>query len=340
MSIESMPDPFATDYYKDFKDTQIDPYVGRVFQLIEEYNELIEGEFISPEQVNAIMNELDGHWRQLLQREATFTGVAAFLHVDTRGSDGTPTKEFYEDEYLVFNGVMPAELESIYVLDEKTDTLVEHHTYKLRLQLIREALDKDGKITKLKGVADIDDVISLQIRDTISVEGARKWLSYYHADDIDYIEIDLFNEAREECEKALRLGEHTVDVGGPHKGDEAMALRSSQALNAFTNSLISFDTDAPYLLQVEGYVWDPGASGAIEPSYAKGKQIAVVEKIVWLRPVGETRQIVVPHIATRLLHENAQTPSTSLLIPLSIVTSLRSYRYDYYVGYGNDTASQ
>lgn len=331
-----MPDPSATEFYTELNDIQIDPYIRNVFGKIEEYKDLIAGEFISSEEINGIMNALDDEWRMLLGREASFTGVASFLPVDAEGVEGSLERSFFEDETIRFNGVMPQQLESEHRYVEETDSYEEYHTYNLRLQVWRESLDNNGKIVHLKGVAEVADVLSLEFPDVLSVAGAKKWLAYYHPEDIDYVDIDLYADGREECEVALRLAEHSVDLVTPYESDDKMVLRSMIALNVYTNSLISFDPSAPYVLTVDGEAWFPTSQGTMEPGYAGGTQMAAIEKIAWLQPVGESRQILTPHLHTRLLNETKDTPDTHVVIPVSAIKRLRSSRFEYFYGYDQD----
>jgi|GEM_PF-2435243 len=336
MSIESIPDPAAADFYSDFKNVQIDPFIRNVFRKIKEYKELIAGEYLSSAEINKTMTDIDDEWRMLMGHEASFTGLASFLPVDAAGTDGVMERQFYENETFGFNGVMPEQLDATYRYNPETDEYEEHHTYNLRIQVFREALDSAGKIVHLAGVAEVDDVIALEFGDSLSLDGARTWLSYYHADDIDYIDVDLLTEGKEECEVALRLAGHSVDIAGPHRGDERMALRSMIALNIYTNSLISFDSSAPYLIRISGDAWFPTSGGMMEPGYAGGKQMAAIDKVSWLQPVGEERLIVTPHLHARLLNETKDMPDTHILIPVSAIEEFRSYRFDYYRGYDTD----
>ena len=340
MSIESAPGQLSTEFYREFEDARIDPFIRQVFEKMRLYNELLATEFVDSDQINRIMRELDEEWDMLMRREAVITGIMSFLPVDAHGSDGEPVRDFFDTETVVFGGVMPVQMATRYGFERLDDDEDDHHTYELRLHVTREAIDSAGKVVHMVGTAAIDDVLSIEFPNVMSVERAKKWLSYYHADDLDDIEVGMLNPTAEECEMLMRLADITIDVGRPHKDVDHLTLRSVQALNVYTNSLFTFDKDVPYLLQVDGPGWQPDKDGALQPAYLSGRTMSSLDELAWLAADEQPETVVLPHVAARFQSEDKDEPPIRMLVPISSIVSLRSFRYDYFVGYTDDASGK
>jgi hypothetical protein len=335
MSIESVSNQPSTALFEAYDDVQLDPYVNAVFEKMKLYSELLKHEFVGSDQINEIMRELDDEWDSLLRREAVLTGVMKFLPINLRGSEGDPVRDFYEDETVIFGGVMPVQIETKYAFERTDDIDEDTHIYELQLHVTREAIDSDGKLVRLTGTAALDDIVSLEFPNLMSTDRARNWLAYYHPDDMDDIEVSLLNSCTEECEMLLRLSDSSVDIARPHRGDTELSLRSAQALNIYTNSLFTFDREAPYIISVSGDALQPDDDGGFQPTHITGTTMSSLDRIVWLAKDSESESVLYPHVIAHFLADDKDAKALEMMVPISSINSLKSCRYDYFVGYGD-----
>lgn len=251
------------------------------------------------------------------------------------GRDGEPVRDFYEAQDVDFGGVLPLCLDTLYSADLPDGSTGQTHKYELGLRLTREGIDPDGAHVIMHGSARLDDIVSLEFPNQMSVEGARRWLEYYAPDVIEDVDIALFEPSKEECEMLLRLKGMTGDISVPHDEQGSTLLRSMQALNIYTNSLFSFDVDVPYQLAVDGDAWQPDSEGTLQPAFVKGSTMSALNRVVWLSPEGGPDSLVRPHLAARFLGNTKDDPATDMFVPIDSVVSLKSYRYHYFVGYSD-----
>lgn len=318
------------DFFYGLSKVQIDPFLTSVFDKMKLYEELLKDEFVDSTQINEIMHELDAEWANLMRKMGQVTGFVSFLPPDADGNTGAAVREFYESEEMMFGGVFPVEIDTLYSFDNENHE--DLHKYKLCVRFAREAISSDGQRVELYGTAEVDDILSITFPNMMSVEGAREWLNYYHADCVQDIDVALLNPGIEECELAIRLRDIEADVLLSKEDDEDTHLRSMIALNIYTNDLIQFDSDVPYELSVEGAAWSPEGT-TLERSYISGTTIVAVDRIVWLTADEGSEHKYYPHLATRFLSESKDEPDTDMLVPLSSVKSFKSFRYNYFVGY-------
>ncbi len=324
--------------FEEFDGTRIDPMLTQIFDKMRTYSQLLQEEFIGSAQINEIMNEIDDEWRQLLHKPTRVTGIISFRIPASPGIDTQTIVDFYDDVEMEFGGVLPVHEDSQFIPDADGDDAT-IYKYTLALRFIRWAKALDGTSVKLEGIASLDDITSIEFPEAMSNERANNWLAYYHPDEQGDIDVALLNPGKEECETLMQLEGISINMNTAHKGDEAQIQRSTRALEMYTNRLIMFDRDAPYLIEVEGYAWDPTGDVGNEKAYVQGKTMASLDRIVWLPTIDDSGQIV-PHVSARFLNENKDRPATPMQVPLSVIISLTSCRYDYFFGYNTDDSGK
>lgn len=328
MSSEAISDSNSNRYLERLDDVYLDPVISGVFKKMRLYNELLARQFVSSDQINEIMNELDDDWRSLMGTQASLTGYVSFLTENIEGAEGVPRRDYYEDEDIIFHGVLPIEAETFYSTEGGEDL----HTYLLKIVVEREGISPNGGYVRMRGNAALDDIISLEFKASISKSRAQSWLEHYHEDVLEDVEMALLNQSAEECEMIMRLVDMTVDAYSTHDGDEDLILRSSQALQAYTNSLFSFDKLAPYEIELQGDVWmmvdGVPKGGEVDRPL---RSLATIDKLLWLAIDGENT--LRPHLDLKLMWQDKDTKLTHLLVPLIAVRHLLSVRHQYFVGY-------
>lgn len=312
---------------------QVDPAISTVFEKMRVYSELLQEQYVSDVQINEIMNELDEEWRGLMHQTAVVTGIISFLPEHIVGKEGEPVRDFYDTQEVDFGGVLPLCLDTLYAVDQPDGSTADMYKYELGLRLIREGIAPDGTYVLMHGSAKLDEIVSIEFPNQMSVEGARKWLEYYVPEVIQDVDIALLAPSKEECEMVLRLKDMTMDISVPHDEKGSTLLRTMQALNIYTNSLFDFDKEVPYQLAVNGDAWQPSDDGLLLPAFIQGSTMSALNRIVWLAPEGEPDGAVRPHVAARFLGNTKDDPATEMYVPVDSVTSLKSYRYHYFVGY-------
>jgi hypothetical protein len=267
-----------------------------------------------------------------MHQTAYVTGVISFkLPAHEGGANAEVITDYYSGTAIEFGGALPVvrTLE-----DDNTEAGLSINKYKLGLRLVKHGTSHDGSLSVLEGVASVEDILSIEFPNQMSMERARNWLAYYHADEMQDIEIALFRESEEECEMVRRLAEVAVDVCGPHRGDLDMTSKSSQALNLYTNSLFTFDREVPYIVGVNGFAWEPQADGTLTEAYANGKTMAVVDRVLWLQPVNssESTASVKAYLSVNFLHADKDAVPSHLYIPIEGLTTFESLRHAYFHG--------
>ena len=320
----------AGDVIHEYSAVSIDPYLGRVIEDMRTYNSLLRSQPVTIREAYEMKQELDDRWQAVIGGEARVTGTMAFLSDVEQHHEPTLSIDFFEDEPVTFGGTMPVPT------DVPIGTAIgedELHPYELHMLVTREALDGEGNLIYMTGSASVEELASIEFPQMMSAERARKWLEYYHAEDIEDIDVDLFAPSKEECEILQRLNGHSVDIGAVHRLDPELMQRSAQALNLYTNTYLTFDQDVPYLMKVDGAVWEQDANGDHEPTYVKGKSMVKLDRMIWTQRSGEDDAVVYPHVVAKLLTESLTDPERWVVIDIAGIKGLSSFRYDYFIGY-------
>ena len=324
----------STDILEHFTDVQIDPFLTAVFEKMKLYNELLSEQYVSSNQINEIMNELDDEWRNLMYREVIVTGRVAFAREDSLGRDEDITYDFYEDHPMIFGGVLPIQIDTFVGNGGYADD--ELRKYHLELRLTREGITSEGGYVEMKGSADIDEIAGLEFPNSMSLDRAKKWLEFYKPDEIADVDVAIYTPSIEECEMTMRLGDIVIDARIPHDADNKYTIQTMQALNIYTNSLFSFDSDVPYQLTVEGEAWHCGAESLLTPASINGSTMSAIDRVVWLAAVSEPEYMLRPHVAVRFLGETKDDLAQEVHVPIAAIKDLWSYRHKYFVGYKTD----
>lgn len=319
--------PNSMETLQNFSDVHLDPFIAAVFEQISIYNDLLARESISKDRVNEIMNELDDNWRILMQKNATVTGLMSFIPETIEDSEGEAKAEFYEDQEVEFRGVLPIKISGESYGD------VDEGNYELQLKLVREGITPDGQYISMHGTAKVSDIVAIEFLELMSQARATKWLDYYHGDDVQDIDTSLLNPSIEECENTLRLTECAVDVGLPHKGDTTMMHRSRQALEIYSNGIVTFDQRAAYFLTVEGSALRADSGGGLEEVEIVGATMAAVNRLSWHATVEDEPHILRPCLEVEFLNEDKDVAPIELTVPIASIHSFTSSRYSYFIGY-------
>lgn len=340
MSSDHFQDFITSGRHEAFDDTQIDPFIRRVFEKIDVYNQLIKDRYLTSVEINEIMNELDSEWQELLHASCRVTGVISFKPPRLGGDKAETIVDYYDGMMVEFGGVLPIE-ESERVKyganDDGSDQT--EHTYMLGLRFILHGKSAAGISHAIEGAASIEDIIALGFPDNMSLEGARKWLAYYHATDLEDLELDLLNNTEDECRALMELAGHAVELGARNGTDDWSIRQSTQALDLHTNSLISLDRHVPYTLSVDGFAWDILAGGGREQAYAYGTNtIAGIHRISWLPSANGTDNILMPHANVDFYGEDRVAPVRTMAVPIAAFTDLQSLRRQYFAS-DSDTSS-
>ncbi|HEY0965274.1 MAG TPA: hypothetical protein VGE13_02220 [Candidatus Saccharimonadales bacterium] len=322
-------------YFQELDDIYLEPHVAAVFSQMRIYNELLASEYVDSARINEIMNELDREWSALMMQHAVATGFFYFPTIESVSTQEVVVeREYHENQDVQFNGVIPTMLDQSW--DENGQPV---HKYELRIQLIKEAIipNEESSYRPLTGSARVDDIISLEFPNMMSPERARHWLEHYHADEIEEIDTQLLNPSDEECEMVCRLTNMKVDCGEAHQDDEMFAIRSSQALDIYTNSLFSFDKDMPYDAVMHGDGWTVYEDGETAPSEISEPTRAPIKinRVAWVSSQNNER-VLEAHLDVHILTDDKDGLGYHILLPLTTVKSLHSLRYAYFGGYNKE----
>jgi hypothetical protein len=308
------------DPFESLSALQMEPIVSRVFKDIQVYRELLQAQPLNESEINTVMLELDGMWRQLLHEPAVFTGFASFPNEQL--AEGSVTRDFYDRQQVEFNGVKPSpkDSEGMYESDDP-------QFYDLKIKLIRESINYRGEIVEVEGLADIDEIISLEFDRYMSPIRARRVLENYVPEIIDDIDGALLNGISDEAELAAKLSGLGIDQ--QECDDETNDLVSS-ALDTYVNYLIKFDHVNGYSLSVEGRVWVYKISDNPQIVHASTTSLAQVDRIVWgISPETDDDRLV-PQLVTVLYGQEIDEASDVLHVPLTSVEEFLSIRSAYY----------
>lgn len=301
-----------------------DPFLKSVFDKMRLYNELLANEAQSEPEINAIMHEIDAEWQSLIGEKVTFTGIAWFLDERQMTADAIPVRSYYEDDEMVFKGVGPHEMYHDYDTDNRY--------YELRILLEREAIDDDGKLIALRGTSTLDEVASLEFKGSMSVLRARRILELHAPQLIEEIDLALLNEAETETELLCRL-EHIVADDGIFAGFDDTALAELiQALDIYTNSLLTYDSGAPYHVRVEGDIWLAREDDIVAAIIHNSSKLARINRVAWGRMSEDGPRTVRPLLDLYLLASGKDEKETHIYVPFSTVKQLSSIRHMFYSG--------
>lgn len=319
-------------YFRELADVQLEPVVAAAFADIRVYNELLLREYLDSVRINEIMREIDDKWRMVMRKQAIVTGYCAFPNGDQVSGIAPISRDYYEDQEVVFQGVLPVPIDQAWDDDGN-----EIHKYELYIQLMREGIASDEMSTRvqLTGRAKVDDIITLEFPGMMSNDRAQHWLEYYHADDVDEIDTLLLKPSNDECEMVTRLAEVVVDARAAHAGDKALITRSVEALNIYTNSLFSFDKDMPYSATVQGDGWVMNDDGKTAPGeVGEPSAMAItVSQLIWVNVCEEEKGILRPHLDARIQTPDKDIPGYHILLPLTGIKDFRSFRGMYFASH-------
>jgi len=165
----------------------------------------------------------------------------------------------------------------------------------------------------------------------MSTQRARNILELHVPEILSDIDVALLNEAAHEGESIRRLADIVVDDEATTGYDAESTALIVKALNVYVNSLMDYDDEAPYVVDLEGDIWlvrqeDDVVAAHIE----KSSELAKIIKIAWGHlPDGDSKAVH-PFIDVNLLSSDKDKPATRILAPISIVSQLAPVRYDFY----------
>lgn len=299
----------------------IEPEVAKVFADIQTYNQLLATEPVNSDEINIIMNEIDELWSPLLGTKATFSGMAAFKD-EEHPTYSTAIKAFHEEEEVTFLGVQPVER----LGDDDEDA---EQYYSLAIAVSRTGRDDNGEPYSISGVAYIEDIAELELKERISAERARYVLENYEPELLYDIEIALSKTEHHE-------GEGLVELGDLHYDPAAHTdLESGQivlALNRYVQEMIQLDeTMKAYDVKLDGSVWqtredkDPRATPPL-----KYRTLMIVEGFSWVMSPDEGNYTFVPSILAKLQGDDLDEQGAPMVIPLASAKYCVPLRYQYY----------
>ncbi len=334
-----MNNKFATPqsidrYFQELDAVYMDPIIRKVFDQISVYNELLKTEFITGDELLQIVNELDAQWMFLMNEKAEVTGNIDYADVNDESENPTPITSYFENETVVFDGVVARKLSTIFsngnlAFEDGED----YSTYELRIRLVKEGITESLEVVGMLCSASVQDIVSLEFEKMMSAERAKSWLSHFHADVVDEIDIALLNPSQEECEMVMRLRDLELNTNEMHDSNSDMSAISKVALGVYVETLFKFDKDMPYLITASGGAWRFNEMGGVTSMTIEAESLARVHRLIWQPAVEDDEFTIRPILEVSFFGADKDTESLHMLVPLKIVTSFKSMRHDYFYGY-------
>ncbi len=299
----------------------LDPEIQRVFDLISEYNQLLQSQPISKEEFETIVREVDVGWAHLIGHEAVFTGRAMFPL-----EHETPIESYYESQGVKFNGVIA----QILPTDESSEQ--EEYFCQLKLSLFTEVITKQAERLVMHGTADVSDVVELEVSGHMSVERARRLLECYYPDIIDDIDVAVCNSITPDAASiVMNLKDHDWSLGSLQDAiDGTEIARVKRAFEVYMGNLFKFDSVVGYAIVIEGATWLKKGNNYIGASVS-AKAIATDTSLqLEDGPEDESALTMRPHLCAKLHSEDEEIGALGVLVPVDSLKSIESIRSRYF----------
>lgn len=324
MSIETrnnQPDEQAL--FEAVEGVRLDPFLSEVLEKMRVFNDLLSAEPQNETEINEIMSEVDTEWKNLIQEPVSFTGIAWFL--DERNLNREElVRSYYEEHEMRFLGVIPHEVGRDFSQEDA-------RYYELRVLVEREAIDGEGRVVGLRGTIRIDDIAALEFSGLMSVSRARKILELYAPQMISDIDIAMLNEADDETELLKRLENIITDEHQFADFDDAAFSQLMIALNIYTNSLLTYDTGAPYKVRLDGDIWFAQNATTVLPALIPDTlELARIARVVWERMHEDGPRTIRPMLDLYILASEKDDAETHVYAPFSTIKQLASLRHEFY----------
>ena len=303
-----------------------DPEIQKVFDTVRAYNELLAVQRVSYAQLVEIVNEIDGEWQHLLGETAIFSGQASFLGENDDNENSEPVTDYYENEDMVFRGIVARQLED-YDSNSVTDDAC---LYELRIGLIREGISSSLDVLNMHGSAMVDEIFSLEFDRFMSPERARSWLEYFCPEVIDDIDECLLNaNVANEAELVIALTGSCWElntVAVQNSSDEKMLPKIKAAFQVYIESLFQFDSAIGYGVEIDGATWLKKDQNYIAAGIEASALATKVTLMLDNDPFQDDEWVVKPHLKMTLHDDDKDETPLEVLVPVDSVADFVSIR--------------
>ncbi|HEU0266701.1 MAG TPA: hypothetical protein VFQ70_03665 [Candidatus Saccharimonadaceae bacterium] len=317
--------------------TIVEPEIAAAVALAKEYNEILRYVDVSDEELEIIVNQLDGQTRNFFG-PMTFSGRmtsicglddAPSVHGDdlvTVADAGHIIEKYYDDTPGVFDGFAVHD-QPILIDGEQVAV-----SRQLAFMLQREPSDEEKLVTpgltSMVGTAELDDVvIEFGI---FSVRRAAEWLAYYEPEILSRVDQMIYNAST--LEDSMRvMKDMRLWFSHSDERDAEYYEQVCQYVEAYVGYYLAIDRDVPYRMDVdegEIFLYDDEDT-AIESIGKILKQPVVatvlgVKFMPWQSKKGN--MFLTPHYDCYIHQPTVRNEPFHVILPAALVNSPRNGR--------------
>lgn len=310
----------------------IDPMLERVFKSMREYNELLTDSPQNQAEITAIMQDIDNQWSGLLGAECRLSGYASFPDIwsidaeeDAR-IDGArvyrPETTFHDDSLVYFNGAVPVPV------GDTGESEDDKALYRLDLCFKKLDTDIEGDTVTLSGSCNLDQLVSLEFEEFMSVERSISIIETLQPALIEDIDDIMFNSGTD-IERIIKMRGLSFDPESIGDAGETTLLQ--KALRVYTNNTLSIDAQVPHGLSIDGDLWLIQDN---EPKIATTQSdfLSLIDSISWGTSPTKGNDHMVPLLTARLYQPYKSLDDMIVHIPIDSISRIESIRHQFYSG--------
>lgn len=290
--------PFDDNTFAEFEQTITDPIVERVYDMIEEYQELIDATpGISTTELVHIVQKIDTFWPYRGDTLKIFGWVTTN---DAR--TGEPLRNYYDGDEFVSNG---------FAIESSRVNMAGSSKFQLVHDLTLPRLDGSSQ----QSVANISEV-QLEFPYE-SVEAKTIRLNYFNPKVIEAVDEAVLN-ADNTNDAIQRLGNMRIKLSSDQERDD---------VKSYIDSILAVEKDVPNILTVDGVIYD--VADEMRPIVQLNPQpILVYVTSCEMMNLAEYNDTEVFSVGMNFMYvpADSDSPHKSVIVALKSVKSLTSIR--------------
>lgn len=302
-----------------------EPAIQQMQNELAIYNaSILEDPDMTVDEVQKAIDDLNEKYMPLLQNGATISGYMEFPKPGSRRSETgefeTESRYYDEQAVEVYGFIMASEKVHL-----SEDDVLSHSIIALNIGRNAEPDEcelEEEDVLMYMGVARVERTNIEPFK--MSPERARAWVEYYYPDALLELETRLLN-APNEAQALVDLTGFAVELH-----DDEHLERSRQAFMVYLNSMLRFDTNVPYMANMEGFVYVPDGDGHSKGFVADGHYLTYFHECYMVPGDLDVSRIHIPMVELSVIHPDFDGDDRKLLMQPDTIKSASSIRQTYY----------